>query len=310
MRHPRGRGGLGQGVILARIHIKVARHAAFYSPLLATIGAGFLAAEGLESTYTIATPDDSVPKGLADGTTQVGQLAVSASWDILEKGGTPHFVHFAQINERDGFFLHSREPDSDFRWEKLRGKRVLVDHLGQPLAMFKYALQEMGVAFGDIVSLDAGEPAEMDAAFRSGEGDYIHQQGPAPHQLEHDGIGQVVASVGEVIGPVAFSSLVATPEWLAGDMAAAFMRAYIKGRAYVNETPASEIAIAERDFFPGFDEEVLTTAIAAYQALGCWQPDARISRSSYEAALRVFKATGGVKHDHAYEAVVASPPDV
>jgi NitT/TauT family transport system substrate-binding protein len=295
---------------LAQIRIRVARHAAFYSPLLATIGAGFLAAEGLEPTYTIATPENTVPGGLGDGTTHVGQLAVSASWDLLEQGRTPHFMHFAQINERDGFFLLSREPDPDFRWEKLCAKRVLVDHLGQPLAMFKYAAQKMGVDFADIEAVDAGEPNEMDAAFRGGEGDYIHQQGPAPQQLARDGIGQVVAAVGEVIGPVAFSSLVATPEWLASDMAAAFMRAYRNGRRYVNETPPAEIAAAERDFFPGIDEDVLGESIGIYQSLGCWNPDVQISRPCYDAALTVFQTSGGIKHDHPYESVVAAPPDV
>jgi hypothetical protein len=28
---------------------------------------------------------------------------------------------------------------------------------------------------------------QMDGAFRKAQGDYIHQQGPAPQQLEHDG---------------------------------------------------------------------------------------------------------------------------
>ncbi len=52
----------------------------------------------------------------------------------------------------------------------------------------------------------------MDAAFRAGTGDYIHQQGPSPQQLEHDGVGHVVARVGDPIGPCAFSSLAATRE--------------------------------------------------------------------------------------------------
>ena len=45
----------------------------------------------------------------------------------------------------------------------------------------------------------------MEAGFRAGRADYAHFQGPAPQQLEKDGAGYVVASVGEAIGPVAFS---------------------------------------------------------------------------------------------------------
>jgi NitT/TauT family transport system substrate-binding protein len=79
----------------------------------------------------------------------------------------------------------------------------------------------------------------MDAAFRKGEGDYIHQQGPAPQQLEHDKVGHVVASVGEAIGPCAFSSLAATRQWLATDAATRFTRAYRKARAWLLATPAA-----------------------------------------------------------------------
>ena len=146
-------------------------------------------------------------------------------------------MHFAQINEKDGFFLTGRAPDPNFTWDKLRGKRVLVDHGGQPLAMFKYACHKRGLDYAAIQAVDV-PGGQMDGAFRKGDGDYIHQQGPAPQQLEHDKVGHVVASVGEAIGPVAFSSLAATREWLRTDMARRFMRAYRKARTWLISTPA------------------------------------------------------------------------
>ena len=58
--------------------------------------------------------------------------------------------------------------------------------------------------------------------------DYVQQQGPFPQQLEADGVGHIVAQVGPKVGPCAFSSLAAKPEWLASDMAEAFIRAYVE----------------------------------------------------------------------------------
>jgi NitT/TauT family transport system substrate-binding protein len=149
----------------------------------------------------------------------------------------------------------------------------------------------------------------MDAAFRAGTGDYIHQQGPAPQQLEHDRVGHVVARVGDPIGACAFSSLAATREWLATDMAKAFMRAYRKTRAYLGETPAAEIAHAEQALFPEIDLGVLTETIAAYQALGCWSPHVEITRAAFEATLDVFEHAGRITRRHAYEDVIAEPPE-
>ena len=294
---------------MAKINIMVTRHSAFYSPLISTITGGFLNEEGLEPTYSIATPQKSVQSGIRDGSVHCGQSAVSNGWNVLERGGSNDLVHFAQINERDGFFIAAREPDPDFRWDKLIAGKVLIDHAAQPLAMLKYAVHKMGVDYAKIDSVDAGNVDEIDQAFRAGQGDYVHQQGPAPQQLEHDGVGHVGASVGEAIGPVAFSSVTASRDWLATDMAKAFMRAYRRARRYVNETPATDIATAEADFFKGIDHDVLTRTIEFYQHLGCWNPDPRITREAYEVALDVFLHSGVITKRHRYDAVVVPPPD-
>lgn len=294
---------------MAQIKIMATRHSAFYSPLIYTIAGGFLKAEGLEPSYAVASPEQPVMRGTSDGSVHVGQSAPSASFQPLERGQALDVAHFAQINERDGFFIAARQPDANFSWSKLIGKKVLVDHGGQPLAMFKFACHKQHVDYARIDAINAGDAKAIDQAFRDGQGDYVHQQGPAPQQLEEDGVAHVVAAVGEAIGPVAFSSLVASRKWLATDMARAFMRAYRQARRAVNETPAAEIARAEADFFKGVDQDVLARTIAFYQRLGCWNPDPRITRAAYEVTLDVFLHSGLISKRHAYEAVVAQPPD-
>ena len=294
---------------MTRIHIQFTRFSAFYSPLISTFTGGFLQDQGLEPEHSISAPGASAIDALRDGSAQVAQSAPSQAISALERGETPPALHFAQINEMDGFFLTGRAPDPAFTWAKLAGKKVMVDHGGQPLAMFKYACHKAGLDYGAIQALDAGSASDMDAAFRGGEGDYIHQQGPAPQQLQHDGVGHVVARVGDPIGPCAFSSLAATRDWLGTDMAKAFMRAYRKTRAYVTETPAAEIARAEQALFPQVDPEVLAETIAAYQALGCWSPHVEITRAAYEATLDVFQHAGRITQRHAYEDAIAQPPE-
>ena len=290
------------------INIQFTRFSAFYSPLIATIAGGFLREEGLVPHHSIAPPGKSAIEGVVAGTVHVCQSAPSQGFGPLEKGQTPPAVHFAQINEMDGFFLTGRTKDSAFTWDRLRGKRVLVDHGGQPLAMFKYACARRGLDYGAIVAVDVPS-AQMDQAFRKGEGDYIHQQGPAPQQLEHDGVGHVVASVGQAIGPCAFSSLAATRPWLGTDMAKRFMRAYRKARAWLLATPAAQVAEAEASFFPEIDRAVLTTTIGTYQKLGCWTPHVEITRPAFEVALDVFQHAGLITKRHRYEDVVASIQD-
>jgi NitT/TauT family transport system substrate-binding protein len=291
-----------------QISIQFTRFSAFYTPLLATVTGGFLKQEGFAPRHSVAPPGKSAIEALVSGTAQVVQSAPSQAFVPLEKGLQPQAVHFAQINEKDGFFLTGRQPDGDFAWDKLRGRKVLVDHGAQPLAMFKYACHRRGLNYGAIDAVDIAS-SEMDGAFRSGRGNYIHQQGPAPQQLERDGAGHIVASVGDAIGPCAFSSLAATRDWLRTDMAQRFMRAYGKARAWAIAAPAEAIAQAQAEFFPEVDHAALTAAIAAYQRLGCWTPHVEITRPAFEVTLDVFQHAGLITRRHRYEDVVAPPPD-
>jgi NitT/TauT family transport system substrate-binding protein len=294
---------------MTTINIQFTMFSAFYSPLISTMSGGFLKDEGLDYNWSVSPPGVSAIKALEDGSAHVIQSALSQGFGPLGKGETPSAVHFAQINEMDGFFLTGREADPDFTWDKLEGAEVVLFKGGQPLAMFKYACHKAGIDFDKIIPVNPGGAADMDKAFRDGQGQYVQQQGPAPQQLEADGVGHIVAEVGPKIGSCGFSSLAAIPAWLETDMAKAFTRAYRKTRLYINETPAAEIARAEKEFFPEIDLDVLTTCIATYQKLGCWTPHMEITKGAYEVTMDVFDYVGSLKERFAYEQICALPPN-
>jgi NitT/TauT family transport system substrate-binding protein len=290
------------------IRIEFTRFSAFYSPLNATFAAGFLQQEGLTPKHSVSAPGKTAIAGLADGSIHVGQSAPSASFAALEQGKKPPVMHFAQINEKDGFFLAGRSPDKAFSWDKLKGKKLIVDHGGQPMAMFKYACFKKGLDVKALTLIDAGSTDDMIAAFRKGEGDYVHLQGPGPQQLEHEGVGHVVAALADASGTCAFSSLAATPAWLGTEMAKKFMRAYRKARAWLLATPAAEVAKVEAAYFKDIDPAVLTSTIATYQKLGNWTPHVEITKPAYEAVLEIFQHAGTITKRHPYAEVIAQPP--
>ncbi|MBT5895043.1 MAG: ABC transporter substrate-binding protein [Rhodospirillaceae bacterium] len=293
---------------MAKINIQFTLFSAFYSPLISTMSGGFLKDEGLDPEWSISPPGTSAIAALEDGSVHVAQSALSQGFGPLSRGEKPKTVHFAQVNEMDGFFLTAREPDPDFTWDKLEGADAVLFGGGQPLAMFKYACHKAGIDYDKIKAINPGGAGNVDKAFRDGAGQYVQQQGPFPQQLEADGIGHIVAQVGPQIGPCGFSSLAATPEWLDTDMAAAFVRAYRKTRAYLNNAPATEIARAEKPYFPDIDEAVLANCIATYQKLGCWTPHIDITQAAYEATLDIFEYNGIISERYAYDRVCAAPP--
>jgi NitT/TauT family transport system substrate-binding protein len=287
-----------------QLRIMVYRHSVFYSPLIATFAAGFLQDEGLEAVYFQKPAKRNHYEMFRQGEVDVMQAAVSTSWDPLSKGIRDIPVHFAQINQRDGFFLARRAAASHFDWKQLEGAQLVADHAQQPFAMLKYGLHRTGVDIDKVRLINAGSPDKMENAFREGTGDFIHLQGPAPQQLEIDGVGKVVAAVGEAVPPVAFSSIMATREFLETPEAAAFKRAYLRALRFVIQSPAREIADLEATFFSGLSTDAIAAAISRYQQLGTWRSDPNITREQYEVAMDIFLFAGTFKERYAYEDVV------
>lgn len=291
-----------------RVHLRFLRYSAFYTPLLLTLSSPELGAEGIEATYDVVTPDRTIPDGIRSGEVDVAQSALAVSFRPALAGEAIPFVHFALLNDRDGFFLARRGGDGPFDWHDLEGRTIVADHFFQPLSMWQRACQLRGVDLSRVNLVDAGDPAAIDRAFRAGQGDFVHMQGPAPQLLEHEGIGRVVASVGEVVGRVVFSTLCASPAWLRTDVARRFTRAFRASRARALVAPPHEIAEQIAGFLPGVDHGVLARTIATYQALRIWDGDIAITRELYDATVDVFEATGYLAGRPRYEDVTAAPP--
>jgi NitT/TauT family transport system substrate-binding protein len=278
------------------IRIMASRHSAFYSPLLCAVR--FLRDDGREVTYDVLGADQRTYALIRDGAVDIVQSAVSSNWKPRERGVEPLPVHFAQINQRDGFFLVGRQSDPAFEWKKLEGQTLLADHGLQPLIMLKYAIRHNGADWKKIKVIDAGSPEKMQAAFAAGTADYVHLQAPVSG-------GETAVSVGASMPPVAFSSLCCDRAFQKTDAYRAFLKAYERARGWVRTAPAEEVAMAEASFFPQVAPDVLTAAIRSYQALGCWDGGIEIPRDLYEQALNVFQAAGEITWRHRYEEVVA-----
>ena len=127
-----------------QLRIVASRHSAFYSPLIACIGAGFLEKEGFDPSYGVLEKGQRSQDLIRDGAADVMQSAVSSNWNPLERGESPLPVHFAQINQRDGFFLVANQPLAlagrlpqagivfdKLRDEELKAARALLDRVSE-----------------------------------------------------------------------------------------------------------------------------------------------------------------------------------
>ena len=112
---------------MSKINIQFTLFSAFYSPLISTMTGGFLKDEGLDYEWSVAEPGVTAITALDNGSADVVQSTLSQGFNTLNKGETPTCVHFAQINEMDGFFITGRDAEPDFSWS---GRRISPCHFG------------------------------------------------------------------------------------------------------------------------------------------------------------------------------------
>ena len=134
--------------------------------------------------------------------------------------------------------------------EPRRANRLIADHGHQPFIMLRWAAHNRGVELPQVNLLNLGSPQEMEAAFRAGQGDYVHLQGGVPQQLERDGVGHIVAFTGEGLDPLAFSSIAAPRAFVESDRLQPLLRAFAKAKTWAHESPAEEVASTLTHLFP------------------------------------------------------------
>ena len=288
---------------MTHLKIMVSRHSAFYSPLIATISGNFLDQYGISASYHIADKGNTIEE-VGNGNMDIGQAAVSGSWSYLENIQKPPVTHFAQINSYDGFFILGRKELDFFSWDEITKGKFLFVHGGQPEAMLRYALSKKGIDLDRVDKIFSNGGEEMMKQWDDGIADFFHEQGAYPQQLEYENKGKILGSVGQVIGPVAFSSLICSWDWVRSDIYYKFIEAYAKAREWVNTAEPFEVAEIEKDYFPNISIESISKAIEFYQKLGTWDKDIKIEPELYEKALDVFEFSNLIKSRYDYDDVV------
>jgi NitT/TauT family transport system substrate-binding protein len=191
----------------------------FYAPNFVAIHGGHFASEGFEITLVTASKALGTVDALRDGTADLALSGLMRSFELVDRGGPP-LVHFAAVNDRNGFFLLSREPRPRFAWSDLVG-RTVISFSGAPTpwlcmqaVLRRHAVDPARVTF--VRDLGTGEAID---AFRARKADFLEHGPPMIDDLVAEGTGHLVASMGEATGPVPFTSFMTTPEKLARERA-------------------------------------------------------------------------------------------
>lgn len=231
---------------LTPVTLNEVAHSIFYAPQYVAIELGYFEEEGLDLTLVNGAGADKVMTALVSGDADIGFMGSEASIYVYQEGSKDYAVNFAQLTQRAGNFLVGRQPEQDFSWTDLKGKKVLGGRSGgMPQMVFEYILKKNGLDPAVDLTIDQSINFGLTAAaFTSNDADYTVEFEPFATGLETEGSGYVVASLGKDSGYVPYTAYCVKKSYLEKnpELIQKFTNAIQKGLDYVNTHSAEEIA--------------------------------------------------------------------
>lgn len=115
---------------LTEVTLNEVAHSIFYAPQYVAIENGYFQEEGLDLTLVTGFGADKTMTALISGEADIGFMGAEASIYAYQEGATDPAINFAQLTQRAGNFLVAREEMPDFKWEDLKGQKVLGGRKG------------------------------------------------------------------------------------------------------------------------------------------------------------------------------------
>ena len=271
-------------------------HSIFYAPMYVAIEEGYFADEGIDLTLITGFGADKTMTALLTGEADIGFMGSESTIYTYKEGASDYAVNFAQLTQRAGNFLVSREPIENFTWDMLIGKDVLGGRAGgMPEMVFEYILKKNDIDPANDLSIDQSiDFGSTAAAFSGGQGDFSVEFEPHATSLESKGDGYVAASLGEDSGYVPYTAFSARKSYIEKnpDVIESFTRALQKGMDYVQPHTPAEIAKVIAPQFAETDIATIETIVGRYAAQDTWKSDLVFSEDSFTLLENILEEAG------------------
>lgn len=115
---------------LTKVTLNEVAHSIFYAPMYVAIEEGYFEAEGIELELVTGFGADKTMTAVLTGEADIGFMGSESSIYTYVQGTDNPVINFAQLTQRAGNFLVSREPIEAFTWDMLKGEEVLGGRAG------------------------------------------------------------------------------------------------------------------------------------------------------------------------------------
>ena len=284
----------GSDVELQTVRLNEVVRSVFYTPMYVAITEGFFEEEGLEIDLSTGQGADKTMQQLLSGNVDIGFSGPEQVVYIYNQGREDYPVVFGQLTQKDGSFLVGREAEENFEWTSLKGKELIGGRPGGiPEMALEYVLKQNGLDPSTDVNMVTNiDFTATSGAFKSGTGDYVALFEPTATMLENDGGGNIVASVGESAGNIAYTCFYTTKSYMDEnpEVLQKFTNAIYKGQQWVKEHTSDEIAESIVSYFPGTDEKVIAQVIDNYKSIDAYSENPVVSEDGLNRLMDIIQS--------------------
>ena len=297
---------------LTPVTLNEVAHSIFYAPMYVAIEKGYFANEGIDLSLVTGFGADKTMTAVLSGTADIGFMGSEASIYTYNEGANDYVVNFAQLTQRAGNFLVAREDIKDFKWEDLKGKKVIGGRKGgMPEMVFEYILNQNHIDPATDLTIDQNiDFGSTAAAFAEDKSDYDFtvEFEPGATNLEKQGKGYVVASLGTDSGYVPYTAFSAKKSYINKhpEVVQGFTNALQKGMDYVASHTPEDIAQAIAPQFKETTLDTITTIISRYYEQDTWKKDLIFRQESFDLLQDILEEAGELKERAPYKDLVTT----
>jgi NitT/TauT family transport system substrate-binding protein len=259
----------------AKVRYNEVVRSVLYVPAYVAIAKGYFEEQGIAPTMATAQGGDKCMAALLSDAADIALIGPETAIYVLTSDSPTKVRIFCGLTSTDGFMLLGRENVDRFDWNTLRGKQILGFRPGStPLLFLEAALRQNGIDPQKDVKLmnNVAIPARV-GSWLSGQNQYGIFTEPEASQLELDGKGYFMASIGETVGPADYTAFMATDKYIRENpqVIQSWTNAIYKAQKWVQSAPTADIVDDIRQFFPGVNPKALAAASDRYRRLKIWK---------------------------------------
>lgn len=295
---------------LTKVKVAEVAHSIFYIPQYVADAKGYFKEEGLDVEILLTAGADKVTAAVLSGDVNIGFCGSEATIYIYNQGEKDYLVNFAGLTKRDGSFIVSRNKIENFTLNDMKGKYVIGGRKGgMPEMTFEYTLKENGINPKTDLTIDTSIAfASMSGAFIGGTGDFVTLFEPQALQIESQGLGYVVASLGELGGVVPYTAYNAKKSYIENNpkVIEGFTKAIQKGLDFTYDNSDEEIAKTIAPYFPDTSISDLTKIVKRYRDNDSWFKTTYIEEDAFNHIQDIMESAGELNKRAPYSDLVTN----